>query len=241
MATASHTRTSAARRRARPALAFALGALAWSSSAVATAFVTQVPSGRDDLALFALVGEITGGETLELTRLVSQLPSNRTVTVILHSPGGNLTEGLALGRFFHKARISTLLLGDGGRCASACATAFLGGRDRQGRPSRTKMRSSQLGFHQFFARLTGDTTKLRFSKEQMEQRVVQTHGQVLELIAYLSDIGEELDKLDLMLAVPGTALRYVTNEEAATYGINVVNERDNTVIEASNVRARSDR
>ena len=64
---------------------------------------------------------------------------------------------------------------------------------------------------------------------------------MLDIISYLADIGEELDKLDLMLAAPGTSIRNVTNEEAATYGINIVNERDNSVIEATNVRARTGR
>ena len=241
MQTSKHQRARGSTGRMLSGLMIVLAAVLMPLRADARAFITQIPSGRDDLVLFAIAGEFTGGETLELTRLVSQLPANRTIAVIVHSPGGNLTEGLSLGRFFYKTRISTMLIGEGGNCASACAIAFLGGRDRQGRPSRTKMTSSQLGFHQFFARLNGDPAKLSFNKAQMEQRVVQTHAQVLDIISYLADIGEELDKLDLMLAAPGTSIRNVTNEEAATYGINIVNERDNSVIEATNVRARTGR
>ena len=226
----------------RPALGLAIATLSVvASSGMHAATVTSVPSARDDLALFFMNGQINGTETLELTRLVSQVPSTKNIALIMNSPGGVMTEGLALGRFLYKSKISTFVLGGGGGCASACSIAFLGGRDRQGKPSRTKSVNSELGFHQFYLPLTPETAKQRYTKKQMEERVMRTHSLIIDIIAYLIEIGEDFDKLDLMLSKPGTDLRNVTNQESATYGINVVDETNGAVIEASSVRARSDR
>ena len=238
----------AASRRRRPwrrlhaglGLALSVAALACSTAASGARFVT-VPSGRDDLALFAMLGGIEGGETLELTRLVSLLPPSQSVAVLLNSPGGNLQEGIELGRFLYKTRIATFTLGDGGSCASACAIAFLGGRDRQGRPSRTMLTNSRLGFHQFRPIYNGDAEALRFTKTQMEERAVRTHRVILNIIAYLNEISEDLGKLDLMLAAPTEAIRNVTKEEASTLGFNVLSERSTALIDASNIRSRVER
>ncbi|MBP2315507.1 lysozyme inhibitor LprI family protein [Azospirillum soli] len=79
-------------------------------------------------------------------------------SVILNSPGGNLAEGIALGREFRKRGFSTTIgvrrttdSGiDPGYCYSACATAFLGGKFRSV-PS-----GSKYGVHRFaFSRTTG--------------------------------------------------------------------------------------
>ena len=66
----------------------------------------------------------------------------------LASPGGNLYEGMKLGLFFRQHRIKTVVEG-GSDCASACALAFLGGTDSEGRPWRSSSSNSRLGFHAF--------------------------------------------------------------------------------------------
>ena len=131
----------------------------------------EVNSGRHDLAVFLLEGMIQGGETLALEEAVGKLPTSKSVAVILNSPGGNLQEGMKLGRFFYQARIMTSVLGYGGGCHSACAIAFLGGRDREGRPSRTKMTDGNLGFHQFRrTRNAAESTK-KYTKADMEREL----------------------------------------------------------------------
>lgn len=63
--------------------------------------------------------------------------------VWLHSDGGDLEGGLALGRSFRALGLSTVVAapdgGDGGpgRCVSACALAFLGGEERSVLPGST--------------------------------------------------------------------------------------------------------
>jgi hypothetical protein len=228
------------RKSARNVLfAAALSAvLGLSGDPAQAASVTSVPSGRSDLAVILIDGMLQGGETLSLQALVGGLPASTSVAVILNSPGGTIGEGFKLGRFFHQARIPTFALGYGGICMSACAIAFLGGRDRAGRPSRTKMYGSKLGFHQFnFQRDPAEAAK-KFSKSDIEREVLETRALAFEIIKYLSDIGEGMVFLHLMLKAPTAEITLVGNEEAVTYGINVMDERSERIIDSAGIKAR---
>jgi hypothetical protein len=234
---------SAASARARlrgAAVALAAVALAALAGGASAANLTEVNAGRSDLAVFLLEGPIQGGETLALEGFVGRLPPNRSVAVILNSPGGNLDEGMKLGRFVHRARVSTFVLGYGGGCFSACAIAFLGGRDRDGRPSRVKMTGGSLGFHQF--RRVRDAAKAnqKFTKADIEQEVAITRRTALSIIEYLSDIGEDMSFLHLMLKAPTADVNLLSNEEAVTLGIHVMDQRSEQVIDSANIRARTD-
>jgi hypothetical protein len=202
-----------------------------------SATVTRVASGQPSLAVFLVEGRLDGGETLVLESLVSKLPLTTTVAVILNSPGGSLQEGMTLGRFFHQAHIPTFVLGYGGTCSSACAIGFIGGRDREGRPSRTKMFGGALGFHQF-QRDHGTDANRKFTKADVEREVLVTRKIALDIIQYLSDIGEEMSFLHLMLLAPAAEITWLSNEDAVTYGIHVMDERNELVIDSAGIRAR---
>jgi hypothetical protein len=221
----------------RALLAIAAISVATSDCGTA-ATITSVDSGRPDLSVFLLEGEIVGGETLNLESLVSRLPPSRPVAVILNSPGGSSEEGMKLGRFFYRAQIATFVLGYGGGCYSACASAFLGGRDRDGRPSRIKTTGGNLGFHQFRYVRTPDQAAKKFTKADMEQQLFITRAAALNLIQYLSDIGEDMSFLHLMLKAPAAEITLLSNEDAVTYGIHVMDERNDQVIDSANIRAR---
>src|SRR5271166_490109 len=221
-----------------PLFAVALAAAVVLSCACAqSATVTRVASGKADLAVILIEGRLDGGETLVLESLVSKLPLSTTVAVILNSPGGDLHEGMTLGRFFHQAHIPTFVLGYGGICASACAMGFIGGRDREGRPSRTKMSGGALGFHQF-QRDHGTDANKKFTKADIEREVLVTRKIALDIIQYLSDIGEEMSFLHLMLLAPAAEVTWLSNEDAVTYGIHVMDERNELVIDSAGIRAR---
>jgi hypothetical protein len=226
-----------ARWRAFAVAAIALAALSGRATA---GNVTEVSAGRADLAVFFIEGTFLGGETLSLEGFIGRLPPNKSIAVILNSPGGSLEEGLKLGRFFHRARISTFVLGYGGGCYSACAIAFLGGRDRDGRPSRVKMTGGNLGFHQF--RRTRDPSKAsqKFTKADVEQEVAITRRIAFAIIEYLSDIGEDMSFLHLMLKAPSAEVNLLSNEDAVTYGIHVMDQGNDQVIDSANIRARTD-
>ena len=69
----------------------------------------------------------------------------RPVAVYLHSRGGDLRDGYALGEVFRKHRARTIV-SYGGECLSSCATAFLGGY------SRSMSQNSTLLFHAPYTR-----------------------------------------------------------------------------------------
>lgn len=224
-------------RNALFAIAFATVGFFFASTCAESATVRGIASGRPGLSVILIEGRLDGGETLSLEALVSKLPLSTTIAIVLNSPGGALFEGMKLGRFFHQARIPTFVLGYGGVCASACAIAFLGGRDRDGRPSRTKMFNSNLGFHQF-RRDHGTDPNKKFSKANIEQEVLYTRATALEIIKYLSDIGEEMSFLHLMLKAPEADITLLSNEDAVTYGIHVMDERNEQIIDSGGIKAR---
>lgn len=202
------------------------------------ATVSEVKSGRPDLTVFLLNGQIVGGETLQLEALLSKMPPNQSAAIILNSPGGSLAEGLKLGRLFYRARIATSVLGHGGGCHSACAIAFLGGRDHERKPSRIKMTGSNLGFHQFNRVRTAAELAKKYSKVDMQNEMLRTHAVTLSIVEYLSDIGEDMSFLHLMLKAPNERINLISNEDALTYGIHVLDENSDQVIDSTNVRAR---
>lgn len=220
--------------------AFAIFAIAFSAmpDRARAANVTEVNVGRPDLNVFLLDGTIQGGETLALEGLVGKLPPNKSAAIILNSPGGNLLEGMKLGRFFYRARIATFVLGYGGGCHSACALAFLGGRDRDHKPSRTKMTGGNLGFHQFNRTRSAEETAKKYTKADMENELLGTRAVAFSIIEYLSDISEDMSFLHLMLKAPASQITLLSNEDAVTYGIHVMNERNDQVIDSAGIRAR---
>jgi hypothetical protein len=215
-----------------------LATAAGATCRAVAATITEVDSGQPDLSVFLLEGEIVGGETLNLEALVSKLPPSRPVAVILNSPGGSGDEGMKLGRLFYRAQIATFVLGYGGGCYSACASAFLGGRDRDGRPSRVKMTGGNLGFHQFRYVRSPEQAAKKYTKADMEAQLFITRAAALNLIQYLSDIGEDMSFLHLMLKAPAAEITLLSNEDAITYGIHVMDERSEQVIDSANIRAR---
>jgi hypothetical protein len=212
--------------------------LSATSERVRAASVTEVNSGRPDLTVFMLEGPITGGETLALEELVGGLEPNKSAAIILNSPGGSLLEGMKLGRFFYRARIATFVFGYGGGCHSSCALAFLGGRDRDRRPSRTKMTGGNLGFHQFNRSRTPEETARKYTKTDMENELLGTRTVASNIIEYLSDIGEDMSFLHLMLKAPASQITLLSNEDAVVYGIHVMDERTERVINSAGIRAR---
>src|SRR6516162_6351545 len=176
------------------------------------ASVTRVEIGSPDTTAFLLSGRLVGGELLALQAEVAKLPSNRRVAVILDSPGGLVSEGLKLGQFFYDAKITTFVFAGGYGCHSACALAFLGGREAAtGKPLRVMMSGARLGFHQFGAKF--DNTKT-YTKKDMATVVQDTQRVMDAIIGYLRAINEDLDFLPLMLRAPHEAITLVNDDLA---------------------------
>src|SRR5215470_16854812 len=70
----------------------------------------------DNLNAILVTGEVRLGDAERLLNYVRSLPPKRNIAVYLNSPGGNLYEGMRLGRMFKDERIKTVVEG-GEMCA----------------------------------------------------------------------------------------------------------------------------
>jgi hypothetical protein len=209
------------------ALAIGIAAISHASFAKA-AEVQIIESGSKDRVMFLLQGEIFGGELQKLQSMVDRQPAGKKLSIFLNSPGGNLGEGLRLGAYFHLKRIATLVKGSGGVCASACALAFLGGRDSTGKPLRVKLSGGKLGFHQFRT-ASYDPLKI-YTKADFELQVARAQNITREVVLYLKMIGDDLSKLKLMLRAPSEGMYFVPDKEALTIGMHVLDEASGQLI-----------
>jgi len=207
-----------------------------TAAPIHAATVTRVEIASPDTTAFLLSGQLAGGELLALQSEVAKLPPNRRIAVILDSPGGLVSEGLKLGQFFYDAKIATFVFAGGYGCHSACALAFLGGRDAAtGKPLRVMMSGARLGFHQFGAKF--DNTKT-YTKKDMATVVQDTQRVMDAIIGYLRAINEDLDFLPLMLRAPHEAITLVNDDEALMKGIYVMEQKTQRIIDPQNIVKR---
>lgn len=142
-----------------------------TAQSVQAAELRRVKIGVPNIEIFSYQGPVAAGDALRLQTELAKVAPNKRVAILLNSPGGLSSEGKALGRLFYNARISTFVLGNGGSCASACAMAFLGGRDSvTGEPLRVIIQGGSLGFHQFW--YPGIRPEQKFKKAEDRKSVV---------------------------------------------------------------------
>lgn len=166
-------------------------------------------------------GEIQSDTAKRLEDYLRREGINYQATVALHSPGGDLAAGIALGELIRARRLTTSVTRtvfrsatqpdyddeQPGVCASACALAFLGGVQRH------MPKESRLGLHQFAstdgAASEGDT-----------QRTVAL------VAAYLARMDVSLDLILPMGLVDPSAMYWLQRREAER--LNVVTDRERT-------------
>ncbi len=231
--------------RGRPGAQRRVGAVRWVAGRFAlvigcaiacaaqleAAEVGVLETGRRDSLMLLMNGPIMGGELTKVRRLVQRHARGRPVTIMLNSPGGKLSEGLRLGTYFFERGIATLVKGGGGSCSSACALAFLGGRDQRSKAAmRIKPTGGKLGFHQF-RNESYDPSRI-YTKADYNRQVLQAQAVTREIVAYLRRIGEGLDKLKLMLRNPTESMYFVSDQESLEMGIHVLDEAQARLIAA---------
>jgi len=107
-------------------------------------------------------GKIHSGDLYRLKRAYASLPKNIQTIVVFNSMGGELNEGIKLGKFIYSHRLGTAVKSNA-MCASSCAIAFLGGRDLYGRKMMILPSSSKLGYHSFYYK---SSSRVKVSKIQ---------------------------------------------------------------------------
>jgi hypothetical protein len=153
-------------------------------------------------------GKIEDGDVGRLTEFLSGTETRKTTAIYLASPGGALFEGMRLGLFFKNNNIKTVIEG-GEVCASACALAFLGGRDNEGRPWRSSSSNSYLGFHAF----SSAENPLRDENE--------TQMVVAQVLDYGREVDAPLELLILNFATPSSSIYWLTQNEICSLGIKL--------------------
>jgi hypothetical protein len=157
----------------------------------------------------AAVGEIVPGDAVRLGHYLDNLPTKANTGVYLASPGGDLYEGMKLGRLFRKRRLKTIVEG-GQTCASACALAFLGGVDKRGRRWMSSTTTSRLGFHAF--RNSDGTT---MADTDVTQAVVA------DILTYADEVQAPRPILIRAFGTPARTVAWLGAEELLGLGIQV--------------------
>lgn len=153
-------------------------------------------------------GMIQEGDAKRLDQFLSGLPSRANTAVYLASPGGNLYEGMRLGLYFKSQRIKTVVEG-GEDCASACAVAFLGGTDANGRPWRSSSDNSRLGFHAFRG------------IQEMSISTDQVQSIVADLLRFGKLVDAPIELLIAGFATPSAEMFWVSQSDVCALGIKL--------------------
>src|SRR3954464_1327753 len=218
----------------RGVLGVAIAGLAFAALAQPAGALEISKHAKDNAETNAiqLKGRIDDGDTYELQVYIAGLAKKPNVVVYLNSAGGNLREGMRLGRFFFQNKIETVVESKT-QCASACALAFLGGRDESGKPRRTKASTGGVGFHSFTREFDKDKN---YSADDLKTVVQMTQNQVAVVAEYLKAVNADLDLLRIMLRAAANEMNYLSNDDALAVNIRVWDEKRNRVVEPEYVK-----
>ena len=214
----------------------ALAALAFGAFAQPASAIEISKHAKDSAEVNAILvkGVINQGDTFELQAYIASLPKEPHIVIFLSSPGGNLSEGMKLGRFFYDRKIETTIETKT-FCASACALAFLGGRDDSGKPLRTKAANSGLGFHSFTREFDKEKS---YTAEDLKVVVQRTQSTVYVVADYLKAINTDMDIIRIMLKAQNSEMNFISNDDALTLNIRVFDEKRNAVVDPEQVLDR---
>jgi hypothetical protein len=182
-------------------------------------------------------GRIEVGDAVALQAYIAKLPPKKTIAIYLNSPGGSYEEGIALGRFFHRAKIRTVVPANA-LCSSACTTAFLGGRDAEtDKPWRAKSSTARLGFHSFKINWPDKD----YTPQDMSTAIARTQRMTLEMADYMTEVGASLQFLRARLKAPAAEMHFMSNEEALALGVIIINDRTGELITSDFLKTRAGR
>jgi hypothetical protein len=138
---------------------------------------------------------------------------------MLDSPGGNIDEGVAIGRYVYAAKIATVAI-QGPGCHSSCAFIFLAGRDHNEQPMRIMMKGARVGFHQgAIAALPSNRT---YQASDMEVATALGQDIIRRVDAYFHEIKADPEFLTLVLSAPNRSITLLNEFDALRLGIYVM-------------------
>jgi hypothetical protein len=198
--------------------------------------VFKMDIGLPNTVALMVRGGFNGNEILRLKSAIADIEPGKRIIAVLDSPGGNVAQGEALGRFFYDAQIPTLVLA-GSLCASACTFAFLGGRDPiTGNPLRILASGAKLGFHNFAATSLPDKP---YTKAELEEISRASQQLVYRNLMHLTHVKAPLTVLKLNTGTKNEDVNFVTEGDALNYGIAVLNRETGRLVLPENLEKRT--
>jgi hypothetical protein len=226
-----------------------LAIVLWASPAILAATVSAIKSSDCKVLL---QGAIIEGDTERLKAVMSadnsffdenrEVEGDQLARLCLDSRGGSLLEGTKLARYLLEEGIGTVIRADD-ECLSACAIAFMGGRNLGAEEdflNRRLHHRGKLGFHRpSFPLIEGKT----FSSEAINNAVQAGVDAVLEFMRLANErvsFGSEpvlnSSLVEEMLKYKGNNLLVVdTVEKAGRWGIEVFGYSPPTSIDDKSV------
>jgi ATP-dependent protease ClpP protease subunit len=125
---------------------------------------------------------------------------HKNAIVFLDSPGGSMQTGLRIGRIIRAHGFMTVVA-DYTQCASTCALAWLGGKQR------FMGQGAQIGFHA--------------ARTSERDYTISLKGDTI-IKAYLREIGfNDLGSVSFMTSTPPNSIRWMSQTDADAHGITV--------------------
>lgn len=158
------------------------------------------------------IGTIDSGATGRLKQFLEK--HDRQISeIVLHSPGGSVSDGLAMGRLIRAAGISTRVSADA-YCASSCPLVLAGGL------YRTAGKRSYIGVHQVYA--------LPSAVGSLHRGMADAQAISAECQRYLQQMGVDLKIWVKAMATPPAQLYLLTPDELSRF--NLANGRRRTAL-----------
>jgi hypothetical protein len=183
------------------------------------ASVYKVYTGENDIATLVLRGQIVAGDLGRLQGVTAKVPPNQRIVLMLESPGGNVDEAIAIGRYVYTAKIMTVAV-QGPGCHSSCSFVFLAGRDHDGQPLRIMMKGARVGFHQ--GKLGTLPSNKNYSASDMEMATAAGQEIIRRIDAYFQEIKADPEFLRLVLSAPNRSITLLNEFDALRLGIYVM-------------------
>ena len=178
-------------------IVFAVACAAKSMASAATIEVLHDRSTGQDLTFITVIGELQPGDESRFADAALGVPAGG---VVLEGPGGDLQAGIEIGKAIRLKGFATLVADDS-MCASACALAWLGGRDR------FMAANAMVGFHA--AALAADPSH---SADSVGNALVG---------AYLNELGLPPSAIIYITQPQPNDIQWLTIDDAERYGIAV--------------------
>lgn len=182
----------------------------------------------------AVLGAIDDAMTNKLSQLIQNAEAqidktkqpdgiNHT-TVKLDSPGGSVTDAMAIGRLLRKYRMRAVVPADA-VCNSACVLIYAGAVVRYGH-----FKSGPVGIHQPFL----DVPDKRIDIDAIRRIYAST---LQDMRSYFREMNVSEQLADEMLKTPSSAMRYLNDEEQNSFGLVIY---DPVEVEITNLQHSKD-